>query len=716
MNYPVLMALAVFSAFSLNAFVRMDFLWGMNYLYFLPAGFKAVVLSTGFLVFIPSVNQKMGAMLTGIAGHFFGNSESTQHRRLALFLKFAIIIFAVFLCYHFRVYSIYHDSLQGQSVIERDVPIAAYFTGIENMKNKPILLLIIAAVKFLFHETIGLSSYTTLVVFSILSGAFFILLLNYFVLKLNMHPRERLFVFILTATTGISYYFFGYANMYTPIPTLIMCYTAAAILHFQAGLGLWIPLSIGIACLGTSMGLFFIIPSLVALIVIKFRDGLGALYRLMAFRKFHVSIVIMTAVSVVFYILLSLNFVPIRFAQNVFIPPVAGAAGSTLFSVSHLNEVLNAFLLNSPVGFILCLLSLPIIFKFMKDDEEYVFLFWFALGGIVFMLLVNPQGLYAWDIFAWASLPYVIAGALMFARNIRGNAARVSFSTICIVHTLLYFGSWIALNNDLGAAVRNYLRVHPNQITGMLRTIRYHPLKDKSDIEPLLADIEVQCDTKDELIALAEVYLGILDNKNKAAQLAQKAGKLVFDAYKRNTEDVSLYHDLLKMLRLFSSPELGNRPKITTMFHRLIEYEPGNPDYYLEYARYLTAIGDYFSGIIEIGRADSVLRVSSSFPLIGRSIFEQADAIALQIASHVEEYALTANHDSLRIYGTFLMDHLQTYYHGYIILGIYYYSIDKDTAHNYFTRGLELMESMERIQGGNKYAELKNKLKKQFGL
>ena len=160
----------VFGLFSITAFIKIDLLWGINFLYYLPLWTKVLYIGTGGLVFLAPFNKLLFRLITFASQLLCSITE--RHRPWYLRTAILLILIILFggLLYLFRVVSLYHDATQAIYFIRRDIPIAEYYEQIANMRNKPILLLYISFIRFFFRDLLGFDSYWSLVVSSIVLG------------------------------------------------------------------------------------------------------------------------------------------------------------------------------------------------------------------------------------------------------------------------------------------------------------------------------------------------------------------------------------------------------------------------------------------------------------------------------------------------------------------------------------------------------------------
>lgn len=607
----------LYVTFVVIGFIKCDSLWGINFLYYLSLPIKLIFISVGGLIFIPQINSLVYKLYQQISKQFYNIQQRTLSPFLRIIYLFAIVVFFAGLFYVFRVVSLYHDTVQGIAFLDRDISVIEYYNNIGNMKNKPLLLLYIEILRTIFLSGFNLSGYQALVIASIAVGVLFVIVLCLFGRSLNLNPLFQLFFGVLVFSQAITYYYFGYANYYTIITLLIFLYAFTAVLYFKYSASILFPLVLGIVAIFTHFGTIFIFPSLLFLIVHKYRFSLSLFYDLFSFKSWRISSLVFTSFLIIIYITISLNIFKLTFLNNAFVPLFLKSNEINLFSLKYINNLINMLLLLSPIGIILFVSLINNIHQLKIFDELKYFLFWMGISGLTFIVLLYPQGLYGWDGCAWGSIGYIVTGSLLYGFY-SGHLKYFSYlTTIIITHAVMYFGAWIVLNNNVYASVLHYLDLYPNQLADCLRVIKFQNANISNNAyKQLLQELRRRINTKEDYLELLANY-ALIDSTNNVDELRFKTQQAYLKAIKDDPDDVKNYSIVLNEWNDNEKYDPQQRNYFEPFYNKMIQLKQKDPNYYLMYAYYLHNIGDYRSSLSILLKADSLIQTDrvSSFKL-----------------------------------------------------------------------------------------------------
>ncbi len=623
----------VYILFVVSGLYKIPHLWGINFLFYQSFWIKAAFILIGGLIFVPRVNEAFSGSASKIHGHIMA-----IYRRFSPGLLKSALVFGlpaatlVFIFYHFRVIPLYHDSNLAIYFMTRDVSPLEYITGIIYGGNKSLLYLFYGSARYFFRNIFDVPAHAMLVIVSIASGLVYVFLIYRIVRSLSLGDRWNIFAFVLLFTQAITFYYFGYANFYGIVPIAVLLYVWASLLYLRERIPVYIPIIFGLLSLCIHLGTSFIILSTGYLIVHRFIRRSSIFFGIYSAMSPGRTVIIFLALIAGFFLFLNSGLLKISYLEKAIVPlfsrPELGY-GWNLFSTGYAIHLLNVILLLSPVGVMVCVSYFIRINKNECEREIVTFFFWMTLGGAAIIMLVSPQTLYAWDIYAWASIGYVLLGVLLFWSASSQMKYSNYIMNVASVHSVMYFAAWIALNNNAYACVNNFIESVPttfkNQVAVCSEVIQY----DIRNVEnhTLLLDI------LEEKSKSHEDYLQIIRNYE---QMGDEAGKQrVYGKWKKTIlgkigtepDNPYVYYQLYLNWKPDEVYDKNNRHTFEKYFRKPIELDPDNPTYLVHYASYLNKMGDYWAAIDILRQADSLYthREISAF----QSHYTRADILAL---------------------------------------------------------------------------------------
>ncbi len=608
---PLFFIYALFSLFIISSFMKMKGTWGINFLYYQPLWMKLAIIIPGIAICINPVNSLVSTyaqsiMLRGRALHHTLKQDWKIRWTAAALM--AVLIAA--LLYVFRVVPLYHDSILAIYFLERDVSFYDYILDTTYGLNKPGLFLFNGFVRFLFQSIFTTTPFWTLAYTSIFLGILYFILLYKTISELTGSTFPRVFIFIMLSTQAISFYFFGYGNSYTVIPVLVLLYIYFLIRYFKGKTRLVSLGFIGLAAITTHFGTIPIAASFVYVLVYRFRERFSRIFEIMSFARPLRTLAGMFIVFGIPYIIIAEGIIEVPYFSYAFVPVVSEPKlgyGWNILSTGYLLHLVNVLLLLSPMGIILFLHTVKRITGLGSGRECVIALVWFAIGGFSILLLTTPQTLYAWDIYAWLSTGYVLLGSYLFSHT--GDGRGFSYRTTLIAtHSLLYFAAWLALNNNVYAAVLNFIDAVPerfeNQIPVTLEAVN-NDVRDEDMFTLLVSELETRAQSKDDFKWILHSYETVKDTAN-SLRVADRLADLYFEAIRENPDVAYNYYDLYTTLPESEVFDPTKREHIEPYLKTPVELEPENITYLAHYGMYLAAMGDNQNAHTIMKRADSL--------------------------------------------------------------------------------------------------------------
>ena len=602
----------IYFLFIISAFYRMEFFWGLNFIYYLDLPIKSVLLGMGFLVFFPSVNRMFGHLIHSFTKKVAGYYSGGFPQKIFLFMIFLALTGTVF--YEFRVFSLYHDSMQAVQMVNRkNIGLSDIFGDIAIMRNKPLLILIFWAARSVLYGYFKLSRYWTLVLFSIIAGLIFTTVLVLFIRCLTRDLFARVFLFILLFAQAITMYYFGFANFYCLVPLFILLYLYAALLYLRNSVPFAAPALAFLVVILLHVGTVFVILSFGFLLLYRFRSHLPRmLVDLAMFERAKISIAVFFAALLIPYAILSFGLIylgPVtEYVRQAFVLFSGGAEPGSIgiFTKNYAVHLANMLLFLSPLG-ILLFVGLARTFRRITEDPYFAaFLLWFTLGGLGYVALLRPQGLYAWDIYGWASIGYVLLGGIFILKSYKYGEKLGYIRILVLSHAVLYFSAWIALNNDVYASSVNYLETAGKaQVSGVLRLLNEDLAWKRTDIYHVIEYSEKLPLNIEDRVAIYSIYVRLNDKHNAERSKLSVEKSLV----EREKEGHNTASDYFRYVSLFSSEELqdpGRREFFKVIHRKCIALDQENAQYRMIYFRFLEVIKEYDEALQVIQSIDSL--------------------------------------------------------------------------------------------------------------
>ncbi len=284
---------------------------------------------------------------------------------------------------------------------------------------------------------------TAMAATSIAAGTIFVYLL--WRSDLFTDGRKSLFAYAILSF-GASQLFFGYVESYTLVYLFAFWYILLAFRSPKSSAGLW-PLSIIYLLAGFShvIGLL-LLPSYILLVG----------HRLASRSKRTVGLILFFLLSLTPLIIPQLlaHFViadDVRPLSEYFIPFFSGPY--TVFSLKHLSDILNEFLLVTPI----LIMFLPFSRMVFRPNPHRRLMLSIIVPSFGFLLLINPQlsMVRDWDLFALPTTLIAVSFLIPAFKSVNittpGRAVRI---TSVILLSLFITFSWTLLNSDRTSNLR----------------------------------------------------------------------------------------------------------------------------------------------------------------------------------------------------------------------------------------------------------------------
>jgi tetratricopeptide (TPR) repeat protein len=313
----------------------------------------------------------------------------------------------------------------------------------------------------LFHQIINWDAFTVYALVSCVCGAvfvFFVLLLGDGVGKRGI---DKVLIFFLLVLSGGSQLFSGYVESYTISYLGVLLFFYFSIGYLEGRIGLALPFIFLILSILFHASALYLFPAFALLLLTKRKDLKPDDSKKVGYGKFLIIILITLVAISGFYVL---RYYPVWEPVgklSSFLIPLTSTVESpySLFSLSHLLDVINVQLLITPVGIVIWVAMLLCMRKRLNfrspTSQFFLMATIFAFG---FALLIDPVLGYArdWDLFASTGLGYTIWGGYLLVSVLKESkkAKQVYYTTAITI--LICCMPWFFINADKGRSVRRF--------------------------------------------------------------------------------------------------------------------------------------------------------------------------------------------------------------------------------------------------------------------
>lgn len=421
-------------------------LWGVNLLYYMPSIWRWILVISGLVILIPRVSARVNDSLSVF--HHGLAARLTKINRYYRYIFIGLIGGILFWALRVRTF------LLGDSFLRaREINQGAKFS-------------FTAPLDFLLHVKVaGLlnwDAFQTYAVLSVLSGAVFLFLILSFRDRIARDKTERSLVFCVIATMGANQLFFGYVESYTLVYVAIIAYILLSLGYLADKNGLALPVAAFFVAFGLHLSAVTLLPSLLYLASLKELERAETQDKRRKLFKVFLSIGIVLSVGAILFILQSCN-PDKRGLSHYLISPLGGGSEDlySLFSFSHIVDLINHHLLVSPVGILILLTPLLAFSKRIKlKDRAVTFLLILSVCMLAYAFLIDPKLGYPrdWDLFAFSGLGYTVLGLYVFLKHWRETkAGDLRYVTLSLLFaSLVSTVPWIYVNATENKAVARF--------------------------------------------------------------------------------------------------------------------------------------------------------------------------------------------------------------------------------------------------------------------
>ncbi len=403
------------------------------------------------LFVLPSFNRFVLSTLKALISPVFRWMEKRKH---ASYLILSLLFFILFWILRTKTHFL-GDGYQILSNVESGELAFKWTEPLESLLHLKAFQL--------GKSVLNLDPGTLYAILSCLAGGIFVYLSFLFADFLGKEKSQKILFFFALISMGSIQVFFGYVEHYTFLYLCVFGFLLLSLAYLEGRTKLVFPILAFILAFLFHVSALHLLPSVFFLLLVTNKRSKSQ-------RKRRTLVAIL---AVLLTVIMFLGYK--RYSWSVpplFVPFIQGrytGPNYTLFSLSHLSDVLNQQLLVSPVGLILIL---TFLFcgraKTFSMSATARFLAIVALSQLFFNFLIDP-GLGAsrdWDIFSAVGLGYTILGLYLLLEPFKDKIKLEYLAMLLVVTSLHSTVPWIALNSSESKTIqrfRNLLLIDPKK-------------------------------------------------------------------------------------------------------------------------------------------------------------------------------------------------------------------------------------------------------------
>ena len=452
LSQPAIIAAVFLGLHVLLIFWRPIPMWGVDFLYYLPAPVQGIFILLSILLFIPGFRRQLRSWVRAVPLALWNGGRRVWVSR-SVVLLFALVGFVAFS-------SARHFLGDGYYLLnELDAG-----TGKKPLRA-PFTFTLIRALHYASHA-VWETAENTYRVYSYASGLLYVLLAFATAGTLGKNPLQKSIVLAFLLTTGTMQFFFGYVENYALYMPGFLLYILLGLRAQEQRTTLYGPALLLGLLLALHPAFAVLGPSLLFLAYRAYREQ-----REKAPSRKNAVVALATLCCVPLSATLFLELSGVGYeaytsrmgGSNLL--PLFGERGFLaqypVFSFAHLFDFLNQQLLAAPTA---CMA----LFLFRKTHlSRQLFLATCGAVPLLFTFVANP-GIGAvrdWDIFSLPALPLTLLAAAALLDRIRDREALYHVAFLLCGAAALHTCLWVVLNSNAGMAEARFVHLN-DRLTG----------------------------------------------------------------------------------------------------------------------------------------------------------------------------------------------------------------------------------------------------------
>ncbi len=431
-------------------FINSNFFWGTHFFLF----FNPIYIILSILIVIFSFTKQFKQKIEKFLRSFF---------KIDFRYRVLIILFFSFLSFYFLSSST-HFLGDGYLRI-RNLEGGRFFAA-----QEPLDTFIHQIIYQLLKEPFGFTTENTYRIISIFCGLISIIYILKFIELLKIDSIKKGLTLLIYLTLSTNYLFFGYVESYSIFVMLLILYSYYGYRFINENRFFNVVMILLYLLIITHVLGLLIIPSYIYLNLISLKKQ--KISKLIYLNSLGLLIIFLFFMLISYYTgdeiinkLLNMS------SQSIFLPIFSNQLSYGIFSLYHIIDILNEFLLVFPFG-----LSFVIFFKEIDKEKYNYFYLAMLIPFLLFILFVKPNLGFArdWDLFSIYGIPLFFLSILIILKsNILANRFFYPLIIVCLIHTI----SFIILNsNDLTSVKRMESLVTTNYWDNKSKALLYDEL------------------------------------------------------------------------------------------------------------------------------------------------------------------------------------------------------------------------------------------------
>jgi len=428
-----------------------DRLWGVNLLHFFPGIWRWILVISCLLILTPYLNKVIGEFLSRLI-HLIGNKFKKINKRYQ-YTFLSLIGGVCFWVFRVKTFFLGDSYLRAKEL---------------NLGKK---LCITEPLDFYLHVQVAkLFSWDALQTYafiSVISGVVFLFFLLLRGDLLGNASKEKSFIFSIILTLGSIQLFFGYAESYTIVFMAMALYLLFSLGYLKNKNRLFLPILFFLLALSLHLFALTFLPSLLYLIFAERAKKTGTETEIKTevkkdrLIKYLKSLGIVILMGIGLFLLLKYNPEKKGLSYYLIYPLGKGESTYSIFSFSHILDLINHQLLISPVGLLILLTSVLVFAKKINYRDSVIrFLLLLSIFSLAFAFFVDPKLGYPrdWDMFTFSALGYTFLGVYVFLKSWReANMGSLRYVAISLLFTsLISTAPWIYVNASEEKSVERF--------------------------------------------------------------------------------------------------------------------------------------------------------------------------------------------------------------------------------------------------------------------
>ncbi len=506
--------------------------WGFHHLAYLLPVFRFVLPLLMVAVLFRKVQERLLMLVEGLMKRV---SEYSRWGKFAAAVAGIAIMMAFFWWGREATFFLGDGMFAQRSLaniqIAENIPIA--------LQNAPLPgFLTWKLYQFLVAKNVEVANQVAFQLMSVIIGGICLLIMARITRYISKNRVEQALAFIFVLAAATSQLFFGYVENYAPALLSTLLFVLLSLGFLQSRIHLALP-SIAFGLMFAShFGMFYMFPALLFLYVLAAR------------RKRWMEIGVALAAMVLSTVgLLYVCGYPPDVVRAIFLKEggshivpwgklTNGWHAYTMFSIRHLSERLNFYLLIAPFALVLFLVLTPFTVKHLTlRRSQWIFLLIMAVFSLGFTFGINFDiGMSRdWDLLVPYNIALVIAAAYVWFHTVNDQELRQRLMVMMAAVTLLHTAGFVMVNAQVEPSIERFRTLRDPRVWGPAAIIYanedlgtyYRELGDYQRAEKYYREgLAIDSTNSRRWLAIASVYqsLGQTENYRYALQKAVDTG------------------------------------------------------------------------------------------------------------------------------------------------------------------------------------------------